>query len=385
MMAWTMGGLETLLFTCLLTCATVSFINELEDTPQRRFAWSGVWFALLALTRPEGIAFGVLAIAFSAWLNRRNHATVSSTSSLTLRAAVILGVFALHEVWRLSYYGTLIPNTVVAKSMSAFPLRAMIEGAYYIFHALSWAGGFVVALFVAMLFLARRRRTYVWFILLELAMWCVMMLISGGDWMPMQRFAVHVFPLLAILMHAGLDALLTVNGAHSVRVALVGALVAQIVFSVFSAIDERVVRGVGASAILNNIDAVTQKTTPLLKSGDVVAVGDAGIIPYHLPLGVRVIDMAGLTDAHIAHVTPRFPRGLFGRGDGFGKWDVEYVLAARPRIVQATGLRRDADGTWTTYFTGTDLLVNDPRFAASYRWLGADDARLSELFVRIAD
>ena len=101
--------------------------------------------------------------------------------------------------------------------------------------------------------------------------------------------------------------------------------------------------------------------------GDTIAVIDAGIIAYRLPLETRVVDMVGLTDVHIAHQPVRLLGGLFGRGDAFGKWDVDYVLAQKPRFVQVNILGKTVEGEWLTNFTGTTLLINDHRFQMAYR------------------
>jgi hypothetical protein len=92
-----------------------------------------------------------------------------------------------------------------------------------------------------------------------------------------------------------------------------------------------------------------------VNQGDTIAVVDAGYIAYTMPPDVRVIDMVGLSNGHIAHLPVQLPHGLWGTGDAFGKWDVDYVLSQKPRYVQIT------------VFTGARLLAQDPRFQALYR------------------
>jgi hypothetical protein len=99
-------------------------------------------------------------------------------------------------------------------------------------------------------------------------------------------------------------------------------------------------------------------------------------------LEARVVDMFGLADAHIAHLTPQFPSGLLGRGDAFGKWDVDYVLAQNPRFVQVHILGQKENGELIAQHTAQRLLVNDPRFRARYRQV-SDKPELSGLFERI--
>ncbi|MDW8352615.1 MAG: hypothetical protein RML99_11970, partial [Anaerolineae bacterium] len=105
-----------------------------------------------------------------------------------------------------------------------------------------------------------------------------------------------------------------------------------------------------------------------LKPGEVVAVTDAGQISYELPLDVHVLDMFGLTDAHIAHLKPQFPGGILGRGDGFGKWDVDYVLSRSPRFIQVQ-IKADEQGNLIATNTSNRLLIGDPRFKARCRML----------------
>ncbi|MFN8445972.1 MAG: hypothetical protein U0175_34595, partial [Caldilineaceae bacterium] len=88
---------------------------------------------------------------------------------------------------------------------------------------------------------------------------------------------------------------------------------------------------------------------------------------YRAPLTARIVDMVGLTDKHVAHLPAQFPGGLWGRGDAFGKWDVDYVLAQNPKYVQVRITQTSPDGSWQTNFTGTTQLVNDPRFRQAYQ------------------
>ena len=103
-----------------------------------------------------------------------------------------------------------------------------------------------------------------------------------------------------------------------------------------------------------------------VSANEKVALSNAGLNAYVLPLETHVLDMVGLTDRHIARLPPRFPSGLLGRGDGFGKWDIDYVLAAQPDIVEAVVGSRGPNGAFDSPYTGTRLLLRDPRFVARY-------------------
>jgi hypothetical protein len=141
----------------------------------------------------------------------------------------------------------------------------------------------------------------------------------------------------------------------------------QSFYLLFTSLDQFAVEGEGRNIhTVNELKKPTQFLAEQVNSGDTIAVTRAGINAYVLPLDVRVVDMIGLTDDHIAHQTSQFPNGLFGKGDVFGKWDVNYVLDQKPIIVETMGAKQSEDGEWSTIFTGTTLLLNDPRFRTQY-------------------
>jgi hypothetical protein len=114
---------------------------------------------------------------------------------------------------------------------------------------------------------------------------------------------------------------------------------------------------------------------------DKVAVVDAGQIGYETDL--RILDMVGLLDAYVARLNPALPQNPFNPafGYGYGKWDVDYVLAEDPAFVQAHLDRPHfrATGRYRSDWLGTDALLNDPRFQARYTLV---EWETDSLFVR---
>lgn len=372
---WAVGGLETALFTGLLIAAAFWFVREeaMGD------GWvSGPLFGLLALARPEGLLFAGLAVGWRAWALWRSR-TLPQRRDWHRLLPLLLMVGA-YFAWRLAYYGELLPNTVYAKSLGLHP-RAWLEGVYYLYQSLTTTGLLFAAPLVVVLAAHKERPAEVNFLLFNLAGYGAFVLVSGGDWMPLQRFSVHVLPLAALLMQVALAQIgsaWTARRASLTRAALIGM---QLGLLAMASLETRFIAGVGgASTALQDTPAI-QYLQANLKPGEVLATVDAGYPAYRLPLAVRVVDMVGLTDAHIAHRPVQLPGGLFGRGDAFGKWDVDYVLAQQPKIVYVNLLAPASTGPWQTNFTGTTLLVNDPRFAAAYRHL--DGPGLQHLFVRV--
>lgn len=363
---WTVAGLETPLVMFLLTAAVLSFAREEERGDG---ALSGVLFGLLGMARPETVAYAGVAFLVRAWRLWRERRAPERRDLIRLGA--FLGVLVPYHAWRLSYYGHPLPNTVYAKS-TGFYLRGFVEGFYYLFEGVSNMGGvglFALSVVPAALRPAGARARLISGLgLALLAAFAGVTVLGAGDWMPESRFFVHVAPLAALVAHAGLASLAGWGDGRAWRAGTGLALAACVAFAVAQSVDARFVQSLGAPAAPE--DPETSAMTYLqrrVRPGDVVAVVDAGGIAYNLPLDVRVLDMVGLTDAHIARVPPRFPRGIFGRGDGFGKWDVDYVLSQAPRFVEVHVLGRAPDGRWLTDSTAQDELLNDPRFQAQYR------------------
>jgi hypothetical protein len=191
----------------------------------------------------------------------------------------------------------------------------------------------------------------------------------------MQRLLVPVLPLVYLLAGAGMAQLAVFWGDRGGDRLLALWVLGQASYLVAGSLQAFLLR-----------PPLPQEDSPVpgflqrhAAAGDTIAVTDAGRIGYDLPLQTRVLDMVGLADRHIAHLPPRFPGGLTGRGDAFGKWDVDYVLAQRPRFVQVSRAAQQ-QGRWLTPFTGTMLLLNDARFQAEYEPVAA--AGIDGVFVR---
>lgn len=109
------GGLETLLFTLLLTVSGYLFVREEE----REKGWlSGLTFGLLALARPDGLLFAGVAGAFRLW--RLFQAWAKPTLRDITRLVTLMAIVIPYYLWRFSYYGYWLPNTVYALSQQVY-------------------------------------------------------------------------------------------------------------------------------------------------------------------------------------------------------------------------------------------------------------------------
>ncbi|MBE2221565.1 MAG: hypothetical protein IAF02_08505 [Anaerolineae bacterium] len=360
---WVMGGLETILFAFLIVLSCYTFVKEEE----RDSGWySGILFGLLGLTRPEGLLFAGVAGLFRLW--RLFQERKRPLPHDWFRLASFLLITLLFFGWRYSYYGYLLPNTVYAKSMGLHP-RVFIEGAFYTYRIFLSLGGLFFVLLPIILALTDPHRDFVVsYLFANVACYLLFIFISGGDWMPLQRFAVHILPLIYLLTAAGFSRFGKLWPNIPVRFLIVLLLIGQSLFLLMMSAEQHIVVGEGrtTSLVRDNQNDLAYLLS-VVDANDTIAVTDAGIYAYVLPLDVRVVDIVGLTNEHIAHLEPQFPHGLFGHGDAFGKWDVDYILAQNPKLVQVTALSSGDNGEWQTNFTGTEALINDSRFLAGYK------------------
>ncbi len=359
--AWAVGGLETPLFTFLLFLSGIVFLHEEEH--DRGWA-SGILWGLLALTRPEGVVFALTVLIFRLWriYIHQSHLRADDYLRLMLFGSLVLP----YLLWRWTYYGYPLPNTVYAKSLGLHP-RALLEGAVYLYQSLVSVGGFfLVALLTLLALISAPSSLAVRYWMFNIGIYAFFIFLGGGDWMPVQRFLVHILPPLSLLLQIGLGRLEGLIPSHWGRFVMNVLVIGQIGFLLGFSLEQRFVNGVGEGPVVPEDTPTVTYLRQHVRPTDTIAVIDAGFIAYRLPLETRVIDMVGLTDVHIAHRPVQLPGGLWGRGDAFGKWDVDYVLAQNPRFVQVNILEETPEGKWITNFTGTTLLVNDPRFRQMY-------------------
>lgn len=200
---WASGGLETTMFAAL-ALGGFACIATLEQPARRHLLGAGVLLALAALTRPDGVVFAIVALAFVVWRHRRD--------ALAFAAPLVL-IGGAYAAWKHAYYGRLLPTTFYAKSAGEGRWE---QGLVYIglYFAKHWsmtlaAVGLPVALFV------RRgaagasgggARRDAWLALAAFGAFALWVARSSGDYMFARRL-VPALPFLFVALDAALDVL----------------------------------------------------------------------------------------------------------------------------------------------------------------------------------
>ena len=376
---WAVHGLETALFTLLVTAGLCEDAAALEARRVPR--WSSLWYALAALTRPEGPLFFVLSAGLG---------LVSAPRAWRSRAAAYwLAIFVVivggHLAWRYAYYGELLPNTYYAKV--GLSVATVSRGLAYLgrFFLAPGAAG-IAALAAVGVLLARRRA--VAFLAVVLVAYLTTVCAEGGDAFGGHRFIVPMLPALYLMAGAGAQALLVRAGTGKRRIGIAAAIAVVIVLHGAEAFDPARDESAHGDRFSTSMRTVGEGLARHFPAGTLVALNPAGAIPYYS--GFPAIDMLGLTDHHIARVHI----GDIGAGKaGHEKGDGAYVLRRRPDIILLGNVTLVPDQEaaaratqFTAFHRSERELLADPELFRLYRRAAIPLADGSWLvFVRRAD
>lgn len=200
-LAWATGGLETQFLTCLL--AAIAWLM-LEDRPRigRNFALSLLAAAAL-MTRLDAAVVVSIALAAVAWQDwdARSGAPgrLARLAALTGPAAALIGAWLL---WKLNYYGELLPNTYQAKVGDGGIWPRGFAYVFIFFNSyLLWP--FVILIVLSARNLVERAPSRAVPLLAMLVAYLAYLVHVGGDFMEF-RMLVPIMPVLYTLIVSSL-------------------------------------------------------------------------------------------------------------------------------------------------------------------------------------
>ncbi|MBA3640312.1 MAG: hypothetical protein H0W53_13765 [Acidobacteria bacterium] len=293
---WSGAGLENPLYAFLLLLATLLQLREIEDTRAR--AWSALALAGVALTRPEGCAF------FVAFLVHRVIVVREGWRLLTW-AGIFVAIFAAFLTMRVMVFGDWLPNTYYAKISD----REITELWRYL---VTWDDpGFdylqlfvltnLVVLAAAAVGFADVRHWRASLLMLAIGSGtAVYALYVGGDFWPAFRFLTPALPVLAIAAQHGIARLpiRTLALRQTVALALMGVVI-------YGSIGPSLqLRAQHLEDTLISLQGRLEQARRMRALATALGVKD----PLYLDpdiggpsvAGLRVLDLGGLTDIHIA-------------------------------------------------------------------------------------
>ena len=362
---WSVGGLETPLACALLAWGVVGAAHAAETGSRRWLIAASGCLGLLCITRPDGVLCAVVvAAALAANGSWRPGLLVAGVAAFCVLAQLL---------FRLTYYGEYLPNTVSAKL--AFTSTRMEHGFRYVARSLGPLAASWLSIVMLGVLAMRRQVSRLWstLVLGSAACWTLYVAFAGGDSFPAWR------QLMPVVTLGGLAAILVVNvvtrerlervwefGGPLLALALVGAYLDP---ANWAAAERWQWDGRPVGRFLAEHFGGRD---PL------VGVDAAGAVPFYSKL--RALDLLGLCDRYLAHHRP----ATMGHGRlGHELGDAEYYLKRAPDVL-CFGVPPCLSAPQNP---ATRDLVGRPEFRRHYTLLNfavreGDRLLVSELWVR---
>lgn len=352
-LAYGTSGMETMLQTAFLLGVATLLLPAAGGAPTRWWPWALAGFvgALALLTRLDsGVLVVTIAIVAATSAVRsapqeRRSATIAATATrVALAGAVGLVVVTPWLVWKVDYYGSIAPNTYLAKAGAPLTARLPYGLLYLLAFFLSY-GVFLLVPRLRATWRARRTLGRLAPAVTLSAVWCAYICWVGADFMEF-RFMVPIIPYLAVVGAVVIDpitkwtralvvTLLVISALH--RVAPSPIVPVNSIAALDSAVQEDMQLGLG-----HDLGRWFAADDPA--DSPVLATSTLGAISYGSDL--HVVDMIGLTEPDIAadgepaaHYYP-----------GHVKFaTVDQLLDAGVNLVIGSALPTEPDPDRTTY------------------------------------
>lgn len=303
--AYATGGLETQFQAFLFTAAAYLLLLSISENlwSHARLLLLSLVLAAAMLARPDSAILVAVAIPVAKlYLWRENvprAQKLKKLSLLSLPFTVIIGAWVL---WKLSYYGDLLPNSYYAKvsSRTSLGLGARYLGLFLLSY---WLVPFPFLAFLKLRVASKKPNPAILVPFVLLVMWFVYVIRVGGDFMEF-RLIVPVMPLVFILVTWVVFRCVPYRVVQAALVALVlaGTISHGLTFDSFP-----YRRGIESIPMLEghltdahqNWDGIGRVLGAVFEGSDVtIATTASGAIPYYSRL--RTIDQFGVSDAWIA-------------------------------------------------------------------------------------
>ena len=347
------SGLEAIPLVLTVLLAQSIFLEDCRRG--RSHVRAGLLFGVIALLRADGFVF-CAATALFLVSTRRGWREVWS---LAWPFGV---VFVPYFAWRWSYYGFLLPNPYYLRTGG--DIYQQLRGLFYLAKFVVPFGGVLLFGLPLLLLTLRdperdRDRLYLATCVATVAGYVVWV---GGDHMPMGRFLLPVVPALTILILEAVHEI-AVHVRASGRVAsgrneaLQAVLVGLVLLSGF--LPTLNPRREPHSHVIESRTQAEQWSlagrwlAAHVDPSTVLATDAVGALSYYS--GLRIVDMLGVTDRHIAHLR------IANMGHGTAaheKRDFDYVLSRRPDLIYRGVVESEcAAGLRTTYADGSSYVL----------------------------
>ena len=317
---WSVSSMETSAFAFAVLLALVM---------EKRYPiLSPAIAAIATLIRPEGVLVFVSILISRLIFKQKN----------ILYYLLMYGILLLpFAVFKVVYYGSLIPNTYFAKSGLGFEyLRSGIE---YFWSFIEKPGVYGL-IFLPVLVSVKRYWKLHHLQYIYLVIYVIYIIIAGGDVLKAYRFFVPILPVLSFLFVISLYGLvgkIKIRATNLLIFLFVVFYSTMAYLSTYKYIMETRKNEIG---LMKSMYFVSHMLKKHFGGNFSVATSTIGLMGYEL-IGHRLIDILGLTDSYIA----RNPERIDGIESSWKerKYNSSYLLKQQPDfIVFSTGYKPSA-------------------------------------------
>lgn len=327
---WAVDGLETVFYTFLLTLLAYLLAAE-EGAP----LLIGLLAGLIALTRPEGVMFSLIAAGMTAF----NNKSVKQGLLVLAPAALLWGGY---ELFRMAYFGEPVPNTALVKVHPG--LEVAMFGLRY-FAGYFAQSGYVLLPFVLAGAMAStkqaRLRVPAVFVLAQ----TVFLMVSGGDFMFGYRFVVPVMPCIAILCAAGFD-WLHERVQRGAAAAALGVVVLVQPVCQYASLPAKHIGPDNLTYRASTLRSIAEFLSPRCRPQDWILISEAGIIPYYV--NAQVMDYIALVSPYHSIYRPSYSS--------------DYLFSVKPRFMVVSLLEME-DGSIRPRLWMENRILANPEMA----------------------
>jgi arabinofuranosyltransferase len=331
---WSVGGMETPMFACLTVAGALAYLDEQSE--RKSLPTSGLFLALAAMVRPEGVMLLAVTAAHQALVRLRRAGCLMERDDAT-RVLLFVGLWGTYFLSRWWYYGFPLPNTFYVKVEPSGTAAQVSRGLRYLLTFARIHLGYIAWLPLAVLVLRRRLDHWTTYAAMIVGTYSAYVIYVGGDW-SVGRFFVPLLPFLYVLMAQGMER--AYRALEHCRVVPSDCLVriSLVMLSLF-------LLGMGLTSSLWGEYALFVRTFEAglanrarvtmgrwlrdnVPSDTVIAVDAAGELPYYSNL--HTIDLFGITQPTIAHMAvPAMGEGT----PGHEKFGLGHILSQSPDYI----------------------------------------------------
>ncbi len=379
---WSVSGLETVMFAFIIFAGMLLYIREQEwnikqlgghrQDQYAAFPFSGIFFALAAMTRPEGVMVFALTVAHQAVWRLVTERRLFTSRDI-LRGFAFSAIFAPYWLGRWWYYKSFLPNSFYAKVSASGPVAQIERGWAHLSQFVGVHLGWLVPIFALSTTVSElwtryhnksqfNSKTAFWstYFSIVISAYSAYIIYVGGDWSVGRFFVPLLAPFYFLLSTALVNMWITVVETRlakwgqvvkitgiSVIILLAGLLLFA---SSWNGEYGIFIKGFDAGRATDARETMGRWLKINVPRGTLIAVDAAGQVPYFSEL--PSIDMFGINDLHIG----RLSVATLGQGTpGHEKFDLVYIIQRQPDYVVIFGTLLDtvkeyerAPVQWTT-------------------------------------